>query len=203
MGTALSSLSCCSWLLMLPQSFSNRWAPRLCSGVLAQDPVVGLQGAPGILAMREVERKCCGDLEEDFEGVLTHIYTLPLSSPSQRTTFLFSKTNGPLYSGPTYFFLFLSPVLEFLFYLLRDTPVLERWLRFLVHSATYFAAGILPGSLWLLLGLGCGLYWQAFTQLSYCCWLLVVIHSVPVFLGVSLHRYSFHSQRICWHVCGL
>lgn len=76
--------------------------------------------------MREVERKCCGDLEEDFEGVLTHIYTLPLSSPSQRTTFLFSKTNGPLYSGPTYFFLFLSPVLEFLFYLLRDTPVLER-----------------------------------------------------------------------------
>lgn len=76
--------------------------------------------------MREVERKCCGDLEEDFEGVLTHIYTLPLSSPSQRTTFLFSKTNGSLYSGPTYFFLFLSPVLEFLFYLLRDTPVLER-----------------------------------------------------------------------------
>lgn len=67
--------------------------------------------------MREVERKCCGDLE-DFEGVLTHIYTLPLSSPSQRrTTFLFSKTNGSLYSGPTYFFLFLSAVLEFLFLL--------------------------------------------------------------------------------------
>lgn len=45
--------------------------------------------------------------------VLFHSLCLAREPPP----FLFSKTNGFLYSGPTYFFLFLSAVLELLFLL--------------------------------------------------------------------------------------
>lgn len=87
------------------------------------------------------------------ECLLASILFHSLRLAREEPPFLFSKTNGFLYSGPTYFFLFLSVVLE-LFFLLP----LERYIsvgevtQTHVHSPTHFPAGILPGSLWFLVG---------------------------------------------------
>lgn len=122
-----------------------------------------------------------------------------LSLATEELPFLFSKTNGFLYSGPTYFFLFLSAVLELLFLLpperyttvgegdsdsLFTAPPTSQLGFFQVpsgfcaaavstdrHSLTYYIAVV---------------SWQPLTQSPH--------FSGSLFIGV-------HSIKYCWKLC--